>query len=647
MNKQINSETLYKFFHSKVVADWKKKSGLTYQNWMGGKLRSRQHEIEDVIAAFRSIIAIRIACARLFEKTHSGYLNARTENTSATWPLLKVLFRTAPTWNESESHSLSIDAIEEMINLANYEEIESKIVDLGSQIRFAHEASSMINEIACQGFERSGSEFTPQDVARFMGRLAGIEDECVDVYCDYGVGLYLGNCINHANRIRLVGDEVCSNVNNPQHIFPKGLKNVYQSAKYIFDREAVFEKMLTELEWATRDENNKKSKSLIVNAAEYQLPFYERLELEQNTYDSLDHLLNAGYKKIIVLVQNTYLTGGRGIASSQKIFKYCISKGLTGVIQLPMGVIGASHEAYSILEFEPGNQQGKVDFRIMNHGDEKDPSRLCQKAKRGFGLPLRKVELNLHNITRDGQMPQASRKIVSVSDVLNQGAPIRGRSKRHLQLVSFEANRFIDRMDFQELLPKFQFGVLSDLVEIYRVQHMQQARPEEGIEYIELGGVNIGKLGNIEGGDKKYIYESSEDRLNKASLKKGDLFLCIRGSIGIVGIMVENPKIITAPNQSFVKLTFKKKANTEGITPELLFWWLNSNFCKKYLSSRAVSVGVPRLSIQDVLELQIPIGPAKELFIEAEKYRSWSQEVEYYLIHEEKAGFLSGQAFKS
>ena len=128
----------------------------------------------------------------------------------------------------------------------------------------------------------------------------------------------------------------------------------------------------------------------------------------------MDHLLRAGYKKVVVLVPNAYLTGGRGLGNSQNVFQHCVSMGLTGVIQLPVGVIGASHEAYSILEFEPGARSTKIDFRNIDFGKETDPARLYQKADRGFGLPMRRNELNLGSITSEGGMPQASRNIRSV-----------------------------------------------------------------------------------------------------------------------------------------------------------------------------------------------------------------------------------------
>ena len=350
---------------------------------------------------------------------------------------------------------------------------------------------------------------------------------------------------------------------------------------------------------------------------------------------------------MVVLVPNAYLTGGRGLATSQNIFQHCVAMGLTGVIQLPAGVIGASHEAYSILEFEPGIKSTKIDFRNIDFGVESDPARLYQKADRGFGLPMRRNELNLGSISSDGGMPQASRNIRSVEDVRSGGISLQSRSKRQTQLVSFEASRFIEQKGFQELYPHLQFVQLSELVSIYRVQHMQSALPEYGIEYLEIGGNDIGPFGNIIGGTKKYINEISEDRLNQASLKRGDIFLCIRGSVGKVCLMESESKTPVAPNQSFVKLSFKKNPKDNEINPELLFWWLNSIECKEYLNSKALSQGVPRLSISDVADLLIPVGPSAILELEYKKYNEWKSEVNLALDYANKAHLIGLLAFSN
>jgi hypothetical protein len=642
---KLNSETVYKFFRTRFDSNLKREAIANPPQWIDIKTWQNGKAVKDVMGAFQSVLAIRFACSKLFEKTH-GFFNVDSDGgADGKLVALGVMLKIIPPCFSHAENDLAQDAINDLETPSFTEQFKDFRAEIAAQYRDHKIASIAINELLCHGFDRDGAIFTPKDVAILMGRLAGIESDCIDIYCNYGAGLYYGNAINRASNIRLVGNEVADKDNSWPRQFPERLDLAYKQAEYSFSRSAVLERMVTELEWATFGQDEKKSKSLLINAALNDLPFHESINSEKSP-DSLDHLLKAGYKKVVVLVPNAYLTGGRGLATSQNVFQHCVAMGLTGVIQLPAGVIGASHEAYSILEFEPGIKSTKIDFRNIDFGVESDPARLYQKADRGFGLPMRRNELNLSSITSDGGMPQASRNIRSVEDVRSGGISQQSRSKRQNQLVSFEASRFIEKKGFQDLFPHLQFVPLSELASIYRVQHMQSALPEYGIEYLEIGGNDIGPFGNINGGTKKYINEISEDRLNQARLKRGDIFLCIRGSVGKVCLMESESKIPVAPNQSFVKLSFKKNPKDNEINPELLFWWLNSIECKEYLTSKALSQGVPRLSISDVSDLLIPVGPSAILELEYKKYRQWNLEVKVALDYADKAQKLSLHVFR-
>jgi hypothetical protein len=640
----LNSESVFKYFRARFEQSIKKGVETSLPAWVDVKTWQKGKAVKEVMSSFQSLLATRFACSKLFNKTH-GFFDVDSDGgMPGKLTALTVMLRIIPPCFSNAENDMSQDAIHNLEALSSADSFKAFEADIAAQYRDYKSASIAINELLCQGFDRDGAVFTPKDVAIFMGRLAGIENDSVDIYCNYGAGLYYGNAIHNAPNIRLVGNEVSDKDNSWPRRFPERLDLAYKQAEYSFSRSAVLERMVTELEWATFGQDEKKSKSLLINAALNDLPFYESFSSEKLP-NSLDHLLKAGYKKVVVLVPNAYLTGGRGLANSQNIFKYCVSMGLTGVIQLPVGTIGASHEAYSILEFDPGNKSTKIDFRNIDFGVESDPARLYQKADRGFGLPMRRNELNLGSITSEGGMPQASRAVRSVDDVLSRGISQPVRSKRAAQLVSFEASRFIEQKGFKDLYPDLQFVPLSELVKIYRIQHMQSALPEDGIQYLEIGGNDIGPFGNIEGGTKKYIDEISEARLERARLRPGDLFLCIRGSVGKVCLMGSKGDVPTVPNQSFVKLSFKKAPKENELNPELLFWWLNSTQCREMLASKALSQGVPRLSIADVADLLIPIGPWPILELEYKKYKQWNMEVKVALDYAYKAHELSRHAF--
>ena len=109
--------------------------------------------------------------------------------------------------------------------------------------------------------------------------------------------------------------------------------------------------------------------------------------------------------------------------------------------------------------------------------------------------------------------------------------------------------------------------------------------------------------------------------------------------------MDRNNDMAVAPNQSFVKLSFKHTPKEGELNPEILFWWLNSEVCKKALESRALSQGVPRLSIMDVAELKIPIGPKEMLILEHQKYIKWKSDAMNSLEYQNRAYAVSLMAF--
>jgi hypothetical protein len=101
-----------------------------------------------------------------------------------------------------------------------------------------------------------------------------------------------------------------------------------------------------------------------------------------------------------------------------------------------------------------------------------------------------------------------------------------------------------------------------------------------------------------------------------------------------------------APNQSFVKLTFKKKPKENEINPDLLFWWLNSTLSKELIASKALSQGVPRLARMDVANLLVPVGPWDVLAKEYKKYDEWRHEAVLAIEHANKAHTLGLLAFE-
>ena len=642
---KLSAEIIYQAFLKRFEADPKRGGQAHIPNWIDSNTRRAQKIAQEVVATFEGVATIRIAARKVYEVRFPILKTSEDYSLDKVAVLLDSYAGLMEFGDASRENRLTHYAYAELEGLYTNKNFDIP-AEIAIGLRDYRKAEEISYQIACQGFDRSGKAFTPADVAQYMAKLAGVHRAPIDVYCGNGLGLLYGaRCLN-AKEVRLVGDEKRSKAEG--HQYPEHLVIAYKQSEVAINRNALLERMLTEFEWVVGiQEEETPSESLIVNAALNDLPFFQN-EGQVNDVENLDFLLRAGYKKVVVLVPNAYLTGGRGEATSLSVFKHCLARGLTTVIQLPMGVIGAAHEAFSVLIFEPNKTVEDIDFREINPGAETGINKVYRIAERGFGMPWRKVELNIKAFVDDGGTPQQLRNRKKVSEILETGLPVQNRNKRKTNLVSFEATRFIESSLSKDLLTRFEFLRLDEIVKIYRIQHMQPALAEDGIEYIEIGGSDIGPFGDIDitKGLKKYIRSGSQERLNQATLKKGDLFLCIRGSVGKVAMMDRNSDVAVAPNQSFVKLSFKQAPKEGELNPEILFWWLNSDVCKKVLESRALSQGVPRLSIMDVAEMKIPVGPPKLLALEYEKYKTWKKHAAQSLESAKKAQSISFHAFE-
>lgn len=633
-NMKISSEQQFKNFYTRFNYDSKKGVQQLLPEWIDSKNRQSIKVGQEVCAATQAICNLRIACWKLLKDQQDFFDMGAADRAKATTGFVGLR-------NIGKTNSQNL-LQEILISLSEIYSKNSGIAEeVAIEIRDSKPLYEFMYEIACQGFDRNGATCTPSDISELMVRLGGGPNASMDVYADYGYGLYLSAKQSSKSNINLVGDE--TQENSDQRIFSERLDVAYKQAGVAIDRHSLLERMMVELEWVL-NYDYQRSEVLLINAAKNELPFFE-LKDDPLVKGGLNHMLAMGYNKVIVLVSNAYLNGGRGFVNSQEIFKYCISRGLKTVIQLPMGSIGATHEAYSILIFEPQKITESIEFKVMDFGPEKDPARLYQPAERGFGKPLRQAALNLKAISLSGEIPKARSSVVKIEDVLKPQGSQFINNKRHARLVSFEANRFIKAELPQGIKDRFQFGKLEDFFKIHRIQHMQLGTPEYGIEYLEIGGNDINQFGKFSFKDlpKKYIDPSSKGRLEKAELSSGDLILCIRGAVGKIALVDETQNLTVAPNQSFVKLTLKDKF--KDLSAAFIFWWLSSKTAQEYIASKVLSVGVPRLSILDVADIPIPIGPENEILLELKRYKKWDSHVSETIKKIQQAQEMSSKAF--
>jgi hypothetical protein len=58
-----------------------------------------------------------------------------------------------------------------------------------------------------------------------------------------------------------------------------------------------------------------------------------------------------------------------------------------------------------------------------------------------------------------------------------------------------------------------------------------------------------------------------------------------------------------------------------------------------------MAAGVARLSMRDIEDLEIPVGPDELLRIEVEKYNRFDSQLQEFLTHERKTQELAEKAF--
>jgi len=176
------------------------------------------------------------------------------------------------------------------------------VYELNAEVENTNQAFEYLYELSTEAFGRRASICTPPDVSALMARLAGISEAGIDVYCNFGYGLFLGAMKERGDTVGLVGTEIGQG-KNVERIFPGRLLSAFEQAKYFINHEAIYERMCVEASWNFTD-IKPHANVLLVNAAneDYPLGFADGSELQ----GELNFIFNSDYKRIIILVSNTF-----------------------------------------------------------------------------------------------------------------------------------------------------------------------------------------------------------------------------------------------------------------------------------------------------------------------------------------------------
>jgi len=452
--------------------------------------------------------------------------------------------------------------------------------------------------LASQANKKSGQEVTPVDVVEVMVSLT--QSNQVHCYEKNGLGLIYGT--NGKTRATMVGNEF-NKINEA-----KRKNKEVTEAKLLLEYESVVEEMYARLEHYCEPEKLT-SQTLLINASREGMPFGQKVEhADLNEEGSMNQCLEAGYERVVVLVTNDYLTAGKGKA--EEILKYCMSKGLKEVIQLPKGLLGMRTQAHSILVFEKRQGGGQVLFKDWSS------NKLVQPATKGFGVARRAVMMRTN--WKELVAQHGVEYEVDIQKHLSQ----LNKSRPQRKLVSFEVGQFSSLDAFEALRSEYEFQRVSQLMNVFRSHHIEETGSKNRVKFNEVGAQNITDYGQIEitSPEQTCPVESFERRKAQV-LKDGDLVLCFRGSsetFGKVGIYKSVKGQIAIPNQSFVILRPKEEQD-QKMLQRMMWWWLRSDMAQNYLRQAAITQNVVRISPKKIAEMEIPIGPTEKLQKEFER----------------------------
>lgn len=457
-----------------------------------------------------------------------------------------------------------------------------------------------MHELATEAFQREAAYVTPRDVADFMLQQAG-QVEKVDVYAKDGLGLLYG--VREKTHASIVGEDFGK---GDQRIWPASLQTINQDSLTWYRNQEFANKQFLDLEWRF-GEYEAQGDVLLVNAAKVDMPFLNADEENDQAAGSLNSCLQAGYKKVVVLVSNHYLTAGRGMA--EQILNFCLKNGLRKVVQLPMGILGFKSQQHSVLVFESGMKTETVEFIDLSKEENTRP------APKGFGEPRRAKILKSNGDSYWGPSYQSMSATVEVSGLQKNS---RSGGKK---LLSFEVGQFLKTDPLEELRGTYDFMKLQEFMNVFRAHHIEDASEDIRVDYVEIGASCISDLGWIGEGRQRECSATSLEKRRAQILKDKDIVLCFRGapdSFGKAGIYRKIEKEIAIPNQSFVILRAKEDA-IANVPPELVLWWIRSVYAQEYLKQKSISPDVVRISPKDVANLEIPCGPEHLITLEMEK----------------------------
>ena len=266
---------------------------------------------------------------------------------------------------------------------------------------------------------------------------------------------------------------------------------------------------------------------------------------------------------------------------------------LDTVIELPSNVFQSSAPQSALLILKKNRKKDDkvqfLDFTKCKNDNE---------AKRGtLIIPDKEIE-NLFKIYKNKKNGKNS-ILVTANDI---------KSKEY----NLSVRRYLltdEDKEIKNILNKRKTVTLNSLVDFVRPLNYQQKNIKNGSKISEILISDINSIGEIKKGSKKVnVGEEFFSRSNLPFVKKNDLIISIKGTIGKIGIISTDLEH-TIPGTSLCVL---RVHHSSLIDPEYLLQYLRSDICQKLISSSSQGTTIPFLSIKDLKNLIIPVPSLEE-----------------------------------
>ena len=125
---------------------------------------------------------------------------------------------------------------------------------------------------------------------------------------------------------------------------------------------------------------------------------------------------------------------------------------------------------------------------------------------------------------------------------------------------------------------------------------------DTGLPYIKAGNIKNGKI-TLD--DLEYLLPETQKMIARYIVDEGDVCITVAGTIGNVGIV---PKELDKANLTENANKFVIK-HEERLSNYFLCYLFQTEFIQEQIRKRTMAVGVPKLAIFRIEELEIPLPP--------------------------------------